>query len=30
MTYPHVRGYAVSLPPEGARASFGAARQEAQ
>jgi hypothetical protein len=28
--HPHVCGYAASLPPEGAFASFGAARQEAQ
>ncbi|MEN9544038.1 MAG: hypothetical protein RLZZ598_871 [Pseudomonadota bacterium] len=25
---PHACGYAATLPPEGAQASFGAARQE--
>jgi hypothetical protein len=29
MVGPHVCGYAAALPPEGAHAPFGAARQEA-
>jgi hypothetical protein len=29
MDDPHVCGFAAALPPEGAQASFGAARQEA-
>jgi hypothetical protein len=28
MTSPHVHHFVYSLPPEGAQASFGAARQE--
>ena len=29
MKYPHARHFVFSLPPEGARASLAAARQEA-